>query len=222
MPSVDIEDAETVITGADGWAAALVAGASQMRVARQWRTDEIAVELLGAWFAELPPHRRDFLIATTVLAELAAGPAAAVTGDPERRRAIAGTRDRACLRAAGPGAGGTLGALVGAASAAHRTVDAVLVRGRVAAHSAAAEWFMASDDVPGLCTHLVASGRSEDAGRFLTHHESELFAKGRADEIPQWYDQIGAGYHDRIGHLIRVGWGQALSMTFVAPTRRWR
>lgn len=211
VPSVDIEDAETVITGADGWAAALVAGASQMRVARQWRTDEIAVELLGAWFAELPPHRRDFLIATTVLAELAAGPAAAVTGDPNAAEQLLELETAHAFVRPAPAPEGHSGRWW----VRHPLLTALLMQysyaGRVAAHSAAAEWFMASDDVPRAMHHLVASGRSEDAGRFLTHHESELFAKGRADEILQWYDQIGAGYHDRIGHLIRVGWGQALS-----------
>lgn len=212
-PRVDIEDAEVVISAADGWAAALVTGATHMRVssARPWPTDEVAAGLLGSWFADLPQRLQEFLIATSVLTELAAGPAAAVTGDPEAAELLLELEAAHAYLRPILGPEGRSGRWWRR----HPLLTALLLQhsdaGRIAAHSAAAEWFMAAGDIPRSMHHLIASGRSQDAGRFLTDHEAELLAKGRADQILQWYDQIGAGYHDRIGHLIRVGWGQALS-----------
>ncbi|MEZ5158399.1 MAG: LuxR C-terminal-related transcriptional regulator [Candidatus Nanopelagicales bacterium] len=82
---------------------------------------------------------------------------------------------------------------------------------RVARNSAAADWFVEAGDVNRAMHHLVASGRNRDAGEFLTRHESDLFSAGQADQMLHWYDQIAATADDRIMHLLRVGWGQALS-----------
>src|SRR5690606_41947871 len=141
------------------------------------------------------------------------GPAAALTGDSNAAEQLLALDTAHAFVRPAPAPEG----LSGRWWVRHPLLTALLMQysyaGRVAAHSAAAEWFMASDDVPRAMHHLVASGRSEDAGRFLTHHESELFAKGRADEILKWYEQIGAGYHDVSGHLTRGGGGHAGSST---------
>lgn len=211
-PQVDIEDAEAVISIAEGWAAALVAGAMHMRVSsRPWRADEVAAELLGAWFESLPQQLRGFLNATAVLNELSAGPASAVTGVEDAAEILLEVEASHAYVQSIPAPEGHSGRWWRR----HRLLTDLLLQrsdpGRLSAHSAAADWFMAAGDVPRSMHHLVASGRTRDAGRFLTDHESGLFAAGRADQVLQWYDQIGAEYHDRIGHLIRIAWGQALS-----------
>jgi LuxR family maltose regulon positive regulatory protein len=210
-PRVDIEDAEAVISTAEGWAAALVAGAVRMRAAspRPRLDEEVAVELLGSWFGRLPERLQVFLIATAVLGELSAGPAAAVTGDADAAEILLELEAHHAYVRPIPAPEGHSGRWWRR----HRLLTELLLQrsdpGRLSAHSAAADWFMATGDVPRSMHHLVASGRTQDAGRFLTDHESGLFAAGQADQILQWYDQIGGGYHDRIGQLIRVGWGQA-------------
>ncbi len=212
-PQVDIEDAEAVIATADGWVAALVAGAARKRVSspKAWREDEVAAELLEGWFADQPRRLQEFLISTSVLGELAAGPAAAVTQDDNAAEILLELDASHAYVRPIPHPQGHAGRWWQR----HPLLTALLLQysdaGRIAAHSAAADWFMAADDIPRAMHHLVASGRMQDAGQFLTGHEAELFAKGRADQILQWYDQIGSGYDDRIGHLVRIGWGQALS-----------
>ncbi len=148
---------------------------------------------------------------TAVLDELSAGPAAAVTGDPDAAVTLLELEAAHAYLRPIPAPTGHNGRWWHR----HGLLTAYLLQrsgtDRVARNSAAADWFIGTGDVSRAMHHLVASGRNRDAGEFLTSHESELFSTGQADQMLQWYDQIAATADDRMMHLLRVGWGQALS-----------
>jgi LuxR family maltose regulon positive regulatory protein len=213
VPGLEIEDATSVIRAAEGWVRALVAGAAHLHLhgSGDWLPAGGAAELFGDWFTRLPSAQQDFLYTTAVLDALAAEPAAAVSGQADAAATLleleaAHAYVRPIPAPAGHG---------GRWWHRHGLLSAYLLQrsgtDRVARNSAAADWFIEAGDVNRAMHHLVASGRNRDAGEFLTRHESDLFSAGRADQMLNWYDQIAATADDRIVHLLRVGWGQALS-----------
>jgi LuxR family maltose regulon positive regulatory protein len=213
VPGLEIEDATSVIRAAEGWVRALVAGAAHLHLhgSGDWLPAGGATELFGDWFTRLPSAQQDFLYTTAVLDALAAEPAAAVSGQPDAAAILLELEAaHAYVRPipAPPGHGGRWWHRHGLLSAYLRQRSGT---DRVARNSAAADWFIEAGDVTRAMHHLTASGRHRDAGEFLTRHESELFSTGQADQILQWYDQIAVTAEDRIVHLLRVGWGQALS-----------
>ena len=213
VAGLEIEDATRVIRAAEGWAGALVAGAAHLHQhgSGDWLPAGGATELFGEWFARLPPAQQDFLCGTAVLDELSAGPAAAVTGAPDAAATLLELEAAHAYVRPIPAPAGHDGRWWRR----HGLLTAYLLQrsgsDRVACNSAAADWFIGAGDVNRAMHHLVASGRHRDAGEFLTRHESDLFSAGQADQMLHWYDQIAATAEDRIMHLLRVGWGQALS-----------
>lgn len=213
VPDVDVEDAGAIISAAEGWVAALVAAAVRLRgeAGSEWVQVRGAADLLGRWLSSLPQQQQDFLLTTAVLDDLSAGPAAAVTGLADAGRVLLDLEAaHAYLRPMEAPEGHTgrwwhRHGLLTAHLRERAGADAV------ARHSAAAEWFIAADDVARGMHHLIAAGRNADAGAFLTARESELLSQGRAERVLEWYDKISEAAYDDVARLLRVGWGQALT-----------
>ena len=76
----------------------------------------------------------------------------------------------------------------------------------------AASWFMENGSFDPAMRHLMAAGRLEEAGRYLSAHENALFEEGRGQAAAAWYASLPPDSWGQLGwHLVRMGWGQAIS-----------
>lgn len=215
-PGLPAELAARLVVLCDGWAAALVAAATQWRDRPDhdvvtWLRTYGAEALVGPWLDQQAADVREMLLDTAILEQLTPDLVEAVT--------LSTTAD-ALPRLARPG--GLL-----------RVSDATseselvwferhplltsLVRYRAGSrspaqvrHLRAAEWFRARGDLGDELLHLLVAGDSETASaRFLTT-EDELLVTGRARLALQWYETTPE--EERSAEdLMRRGWACALS-----------
>lgn len=215
---IDIDAVDEVLALCQGWAAALVTAATQApsdEVAG-WLTTAGAVSLFGSWFAALPGPQQEFLRSTRVLRGLCGANAAALAATAQAGEMLL-TLDasHAYLTETAPMVDGTgrwwlrhplLTAYLDQMSAGDDLRD----------QSRAADWYLGTADVESVMHHLLAAGRMKEAGAYLSDHESVLLSVGgNADKVLTWYDQMGDAIDDRYTHLLRIGWGQALSHDIV-------
>lgn len=218
-PGIDIEDAQSIIDLAQGWPAALVAASRHLRTDRDptWLGKAGAPVLLDPWFRRLTDDQRRFLVDTSILQTLSADLAGAVARYPEPGRMLLTLEaHNAYLQEVAPPPGGS-----GRWWRRHRLLTAYLENlagaDRLPAHSRAADFFMATENVAAAMHHLIAAGRTEDAGAYLFARESRLLS-GQADpaEVVRWYEQVATDPDQIPVHLLRLGWGLALSGEIVA------
>ena len=215
---IDIDAADDVLDLCQGWGAALVSAATQApsdAVAR-WLTTAGAVTLFGSWFASLPSAQQDFLRSTRVLRGLCGANTTALAATAQAGEMLL-TLDasHAYLTETTPMIEGT-----GRWWLRHPLLTAYLDQmpggDELADQSRAADWYLGTEDVESVMHHLLAAGRMKEAGAYLTDHESVLLSVGgNADKVLTWYDQMGDAIDDRYTHLLRIGWGQALSHDIV-------
>lgn len=216
--NIDVDEADRIIEIAQGWASALVAAATHGGSAQSadWLRSAGAAGLLTEWFARLPGEQQDLLRDTRVLSALSASCCAEVAQQPRAAEILlALDASHAYLSEIEPQIPGS-----GRWWARHGLLTAFLDQigtdDRVAAHSRAADWFLTTDDVDSVMRHLIAAGRMKEAGRYLAERESALLSiGGQADKVLTWYDQMGPEFDDLTTHLIRLGWGQAMSRDIV-------
>ncbi len=215
---IDIDAADEVLALCQGWGAALVTVGTQApsEAVASWLRTAGAVTLFGPWFASLPSAQQEFLRATRVLRGLCGANTAALAATPQAGEMLL-TLDasHAYLTETTPMIDGTgrwwlrhplLTAYLDQMSAGDPLVD----------QSRAADWYLGTDDVESVMHHLLAAGRMKEAGAYLTDHESVLLSVGgNADKVLTWYDQMGDAIDDRYTHLLRIGWGRALSHDIV-------
>lgn len=220
-PGLDLNDAEEIGSVAGGWTAAIRAAA---RYAAQhpsgevahWLTARGAGELLGPWLDQLPDDRRRFLIDTVFLSHLS-GPlcdrALDRTGSVEHLEALE-SHGSYLMPSMPPTA--SLDAQVRWWSR-HPLLSAALAQrsdlvDQSSRNMAAAGWFMDHDCFEQAMRHLVAAGRLDEAGRYLSAHENALFERGRGESAATWYASLPPDSWGLLGwHLVRLGWGQAIT-----------
>lgn len=215
LDTLDLDAAEAVWTAADGWLAALLlastpaANASGDRA--RWLGSQGAQRLFHDWFQGLPRSTRDFLVATAVVDDL----------EPAVCNAIVGRDDGAAMLAALARHHSFVERMPDGDTSRwrrHPLLTAFLrqsgehTRGAIDAHSRAADWYRSQDAVEPTMHHLLAAGRTAEAGEFLREHEAELFRWGRAAEALEWYRKLPRQTHGQaIQQVLRVGWGHAYS-----------
>lgn len=219
LAGVELAQVDAVGQLADGWAAALVAAAAQARTGvpvASWLAGRGADGLFADWLDGLPADRREFLVRTSVLDVLSAGPCDAVLERADSAAVLDGLDRDHCYLIEHPAHGDR-------AWRRHPLLTRVLRRRAGGGaeqrerHSRAADWFARSDDVETTMQHLLAAGRAGDAGEFLRVHEADLLRSGRAGRALEWYRQLPVDARgDFLMHLLRLAWGQALSGDRVA------
>jgi LuxR family maltose regulon positive regulatory protein len=205
-----VQDVSALLDGAEGWVAALVAGAQRLRVRadRGWIRQQGPADLLQAWFEALPPRRRDLLESTAALRLLGSGPVAAVAG-PDAAAALEELQRCHDYVTAVPPPGGHPGKWWRR----HPVLSAFLaMRGAVTdQHSRAADWFAAQGDVTEAMHHLIAAGDVRKAADYLSEHESALISTGQGRYVAQWYDRLARRADAELNALLRTGWGLLLA-----------
>ena len=225
-PGLDVHTVEEIATAAGGWVAAVRAAA---RYADQhpagsagyWLTSQGAGALLGPWLDRLPDDRLHVLLDTVAL-EWLAGPLCdsllEVSGSQhvlEELEAIGGYLTPSLPPSAPPGPPLRWWRR-------HPLVTAALThRAPLADQSErnlrAASWFMEYGSFDEAMRHLMAAGRVDEAGRYLSTHENALFEAGRGDSAAAWYASLPPDSWGALGwHLLRVGWGQAITRDSLA------
>lgn len=217
LPGLAVEDVEGLLDLTDGWAAGLLSAAAAARSGERevvaWLRTRGVDRLFGSWFDALPPEQRDFLVSTAALETVDVGACNAV---------------RECDDSA---------VLLRSLTAAHAYVEEMvdqdgdrrvwrrhplltLFLRRIGdpggpllqQHSRAADWYRSQGDRRLTMHHLLAAGRSDDAGHYLREHESGLFIAGQAEETLDWYDRLPGDAHGTAAmRLLRLGWGHLLS-----------
>lgn len=216
-PDIDVDDAQSVIDLAQGWASALVAAASQLRSDGDpgWLGKAGAAALFDGWFSSLPEEERSLLLETSVLHLLSGDVAAAVAQRADAGRILlALDAGNAFLQEVEAPAG-----MSGRWWRRHRLLtvylDDMAGTDRLRAHSRAADWFTANEDVPAAMHHLIAAGRNADAGDFLFSRESRLLS-AEPQDVLRWYEAVSTDPDEFPVHLLRLAWGQAMSGEIVA------
>lgn len=75
----------------------------------------------------------------------------------------------------------------------------------------AAAWFEARGDFESTMRHLLAAGRLDEAGRYLSAHENTLFEGGQGNRAAAWYASLPPDSWGQQGwHHVRIAWGQAI------------
>ena len=220
-PGLDVNSVEEIATAADGWVAAIRAAARHAEQhpaehAAYWLTSQGAAALLGPWLDRLPADRRQFLLDTLVLDGLAGPLCDSILEASGSLEVLEDLDSRGSYLTS---------ALPPTASAGpplrwwrrHPLVTAALTQSAPLADQSehnlrAAGWFMEHGDFEPAMRHLMAAGRLEEAGRYLSAHENALFEEGRGQSAAAWYASLPPDSWGPLGwHLVRMGWGQAIS-----------
>ena len=190
-PGLDVNSVEEIAAAADGWVAAIRAAARYARQhpqghAAYWLTSQGAAALLAPWLDRLPAARRQFLIDTLALDWLA-GPLCDST--LEASGSLEALED---LEARGSYLTPVLPPTAPADPPLrwwrrHPLVTAALTQAAPLVDQSernlrAASWFMDRGSFEPAMHHLMAAGRLEEAGRYLSAHENALFEGGRGTE----------------------------------------
>ena len=215
LRGLDLDEAETIWAASDGWLAALLSAltpaAENSGDRARWLNGPGAQRLFHDWFEALPDQTREFLIATAVVDELEPAVCNAITErDDSSTRLSTLSREHAFVEAD-----------TSAESPRwrrHPLLTAFLrqrgehTRLTIDSHSRAADWYRSRDAVEPTMRHLLAAGRTADAGEFLRLHEADMFRWGRAAEALEWYRRFPRdSYGQAIQQVLRVGWGHAYS-----------
>ena len=220
-PGLDVDNVEEIASAAGGWVAAIRAAARYADQhpegsAAYWLTSEGAGTLLGPWLDRLPADRLQFLLDTLAL-EWLAGPlcdsSLEVAGSLENLEALEtqGSYLTSCLPPP------TSADLPLRWWRRHPLVTAALAQRAPLVDQSdrnlrAASWFMENGSFDPAMRHLMAAGRLEEAGRYLSAHENALFEEGRGQSAAAWYASLPPDSWGPLGwHLVRMGWGQAIS-----------
>lgn len=215
LGDLELDEAEAVWAAADGWLAALLCAltpAAQNSGDRsRWLSGPGAQRLFHDWFESLPDQTREFLIATAVVDELEPAVCNAITDrDDSSARLSTLSREHAFVEADSNADSPRWRR--------HPLLTSYLrqsgehTRQTIAGHSRAADFYRSQDAVEPTMRHLLAAGRTAEAGDFLRQHEAELFRWGRAAEALQWYRRLPRdSYGQAIQQVLRVGWGHAYS-----------
>lgn len=212
---LDLDTAEAVWAAADGWLAAMLSTLTPLARAGgdpvRWLYGPGAERLFQDWFDAATPAIRDFLVSTAVLDDLEVDVCNAVVGRDDSAAILASlTRDHAFLTAVTDENGTRwrrhtlLTSFLRQRSEHTRTI--------IESHSRAADWYRERDDVEATMRHLLASGRTPEAGVYLREHEADLFRWGKSAEALDWYQQLPPTAHGTaVLQVLRVGWGHAYS-----------
>lgn len=220
-PGLDVDNLEEIVSAAGGWVAAIRAAARYAAHhptgnAGYWLTSQGAGTLLGPWLDRLPADRLQFLLDTLVLDWLA-GPLCDSTLETSGSLA-----DLEALEAHGSYLTSCLPPATSADLSLrwwrrHPLVTAALAQRAPLVDQSernlrAASWFMENGFFDPAMRHLMAAGRLEEAGRYLSAHENALFEAGKGQNAAAWYASLPPDSWGPLGwHLVRMGWGQAIS-----------
>lgn len=215
LRGVDLDEAEAIWAASDGWLAALLSAltpaAENSGDRARWLTGPGAQRLFHDWFDALPAQTREFLIATAVVDELEPAVCNAITdSDDSAERLSALCLDHAFVEVEANADSPRWRR--------HPLLTAFLrqrgehTRLTIGSHSRAADWYRSRDAVEPTMHHLLAAGRTADAGEFLRLHEADLFRWGRAAKALEWYRRLPRdSFGQAIQQVLRVGWGHAYS-----------
>lgn len=216
LPGVDVEVIEALLDLTEGWAAGLLGAATAARSGERnvvaWLRTRGVDRLLGSWFDALPVEQRDFLVATAALETLDVGGCNAVREADD---------SAALLRTLATSHAYVEEVVDDAAERTWRrhTLLTLFLRrvgepgtALLRQHSRAADWYRSQGDRRRTMHHLLAAGRSADAGHYLREHETGLLIDGQAAATLDWYDRLPGDAHGTAAlRLLRLGWGHLLS-----------
>ena len=215
LDGLDLDIAEAVWSAADGWLAAMLSTLTPVAQASGdvvwWLNGPGAQRLFHSWFEEVSDSTRDFLLATAVIDDLEVDICNSVVGRYDSASVLeALTREHAFLSAVADTRTSRWRRHPLLTSFLRQRGEHTLAT--IESHSRAAEWFRDHDDVESTMRHLLAAGRTEDAGQFLREHEADLFRWGKATTAMEWYGQLPRdALGDAAQRVLRVAWGHAYS-----------
>jgi LuxR family maltose regulon positive regulatory protein len=212
---LDLETAERVWDAADGWLAAMLSTLTALaRVGddpARWLHGPGAERLFHDWFEAQGSEAREFLLSTAVLDDLEVGACNAISGRDDSAAMLTSLTREHCFVSSVRGHDDVYWQR-------HPLLTSFLrrrsshTRIAIESHSRAADWFREREDVEATMRHLLAAGRTREAGAFLRQHEADLFRWGRSAEALDWYQQLPPSAHGAaVMQVLRVAWGHAYS-----------
>ena len=216
-PDVDADELNRLVALAAGWPLVIVRAVQHGRSVASgrgshWVETDGAEELMVPWVNSLPGQARELLEGTAILDRLTAGLCDAVTGRGDTGEWLAWlVSDHGFVRDVSDGMAAEQWferhpVLTMALRRSRRGIDVT------GAHTAAAEWFAGSPYVDARIHHLLAAGLVSEAAETLLQFEDALFEEGAADRVVRWYAELPeTALGPRGAHLLRIGWGRALS-----------